>query len=95
MVQAITMGKSADRAIQHSTMATNVLGEYIDGRRSLPADLTEVLSNPAVSSGDIKDLTVAALLGQWAAGAKDADKAAVAKLLETAKELGLANRSVG
>lgn len=95
MVQAITMGKSADRVVQHSTTASNLLGEYIDGRRSLPADLTNVLSNPSVSSSDIKDLTVAALLGRWAAGAKGKDKEAVAKLLETARELGLADRPVG
>lgn len=94
MISAITVGRTADRVVRHSETASTLASDYLDGTRSLPKDVTDVLTNPRLGSGDLKDLTLAAVLGRLATEATDADKAALGKLIGTAKKLGLADKPV-
>lgn len=88
-VNAVTLGKSIDAVMQKSTTASTVAEEYLTGARSLPADLKEVLSRPSLDAGELKDLSVAALLAKLMGGAGGADKKKLEALAEKARELGL------
>ena len=88
-VNAVTLGKSIDAVVQKSTTASTVAEEYLSGARSLPADLKEVLSRPSLDAGELKDLSVAALLAKLMGGAGGADKKKLEALAEKARELGL------
>jgi hypothetical protein len=88
-VNAVTLGKSIDAVMQKSTTASTVAEEYLSGARSLPADLKEVLSRPSLDAGELKDLSVAALLAKLMGGAGGADKKKLEALAEKARELGL------
>ena len=88
-VNAVTLGQSLDASVDNSETARTVFAEYLDGSKSLPTDLVEVLSRPAVSSEAIKNLGVTALLSQLMGQAGDADKSKYADLLASAKRLGI------
>ena len=88
-MKAVTLGQSIDATMDNSETARTMLAEYIDGRKSLPADLVEILANPAVDTETIKNLGVAGLLSQLMAKASGDDKTKYAELLAQAKALGL------
>ncbi len=84
---AITMGKAVDGAIEHSQAAQALLGGYLDGSRDLPDDLRALFGS--ATAGDLRDLTLTALLTKLivADGNGGGDK--LSKLLAEAKALGL------
>jgi uncharacterized membrane protein YqiK len=88
-VNAVSLGKSIDAVMNKSTVASTVLEEYTTGDRSLPTDIKEILTRPALSAGDLKDLGIAAVLAKLAGDATGADKKKFEALVEKAKELGL------
>ncbi len=89
LVQAVGMGKATDGFVDKSEVAQKLFGDYLSGEKSLPADLKDVLSRPALSSGNVRDLTLAAVLGRWARTADGEQKEKLGELLETAERLGL------
>ena len=88
-VNAVSLGKSIDAVVQKSDTASAVVEEYLNGGRSLPADLKDVLTRPAVDAGELKDLSVAALLAKLAGARGGADKKKLEALVAKAEELGL------
>jgi uncharacterized membrane protein YqiK len=88
-VKAVSLGQSLDASVDHSETAQTVFSEYLDGRKSLPADLVEVLSRPSVDSETVKNLGVTALLRQLMTQAGEADKDKYTELLAAAQRLGL------
>lgn len=62
MLNATSMGKSVDRFVGGSETVQHVLKDYLDGEGNLPQDLKEILSNPAISSQDVSNLTMSAFL---------------------------------
>lgn len=89
LVNGIAMGKAADGFFDRSGTAQKLLGDYLDGSANLPEDIKEILSRPALTSGDVQNLTLAALLARLG-GKLDGDrKKKLEILLETARELGL------
>lgn len=56
----ITKGKGIDAMVKGSDTIGTLAGDYLDGSRSLPEDLTNVLSS--LSSGDFANLSVAEFL---------------------------------
>ncbi len=88
-VNAVTMGKSLDAVVDRSSTVQVVADEYLRQGRSLPDDLRTVLSNPSISSDDLKNLSIAGLLQKLAANAEGDDKAKLVGLLEAAKKMGL------
>lgn len=89
MFNAVSLGKSMDGFVGRSQVARNLAAEYLEGGRSLPQDLKEVLSHPALSAGDLQSLTLSAALGLLVARSQGPEKAGLQKLLETAGSLGL------
>jgi uncharacterized membrane protein YqiK len=88
-VQAVTLGQSLDAGVDNSHIAQTLLAEYIDGRKSLPSDLVEVLSRPALDSEAVKNLGVTALIRHLMTNAGEAERAKYADLLTAAQRLGL------
>lgn len=88
-MKAVTLGQSADGLVNNSETARAVLGEYLSGEKSLPSDVVEVLSNPAIDSEGIKNLSISALLAQMMSGADDGTKSKLQQLAMQASKLGL------
>lgn len=88
-MKAVTLGQSADGLVNNSETARAVLGEYLNGEKSLPSDVVEVLSNPAIDSEGIKNLSISALLAQMMSGADDGTKSKLQQLAMQASKLGL------
>ena len=88
-VRAVGTAKTIDGTVDHSDTLKKLLGEYLDGKKSLPADLKEVLTRPAMSADGVQKLTVSALLGDLMLSSEGAVKRKLATLLDKAKELGL------
>jgi uncharacterized membrane protein YqiK len=91
LLGSITMGKSIDGFVEHSTVAQGVGARYLDGKANLADDLARVLG--PVSTGDVANLTLAAFLTQQIrSGGEDAGK--LRELLAAAKKLGVADTRV-
>ena len=88
-VKAVSTGNAIDGTIQSSETLKKLLGEYLDGKKSLPADIKEVLTRPSVSADGVQKLTVSALLGDLMISSEGAMKRKLGALLEKAKELGI------
>ncbi len=89
LVGAIGMGKAVDGFVDKSETSQKLLGDYLSGEKSFVADLKDVLSRPALSSGDVQNLTVSALLGRVMAGTSGEAQNKIGQLLEVAERLGL------
>ncbi len=94
IVGAVGRGKAIDGFMSGSDTAKAVLGDYVDGQRNLPADVKEILTNSALSSGDVSNLSLSALFLKLMAGSDDETKSKLTALAEKAKELGLTDRRV-
>ena len=91
LLGSITMGKSLDGFIEHSTVAQGLGARYLDGSASITDDLGRLLGS--VSTGDVANLTLAAFLTQQIkAGGADAGK--LRELLAAAQQLGVADKRV-
>lgn len=88
-VRAVGTGNAIDATVQSSETLKKLLGEYLNGQKSLPADVKEVLTRPAVSADDVQKLTVSAALGELLVKSDGSVKKKIAALLDRAKELGL------
>jgi hypothetical protein len=95
LVNAVGMGKATDALVDKSATLRTAFGDYLEGSRSLPQDLKDVLSRPALASSDLANLTVAGLLGKLIAarGAGEGTEKLRA-LLDHARELGIADAPV-
>ncbi|CAL9548978.1 SPFH domain-containing protein [Streptomyces sp. enrichment culture] len=88
LMSSVALGKGVDGFVKHSETAQTLAGPWLDGSSSFTDDLTRVLGS--VSTGDVQNLTVSALLMQlMKSGGPDAGQ--VQRLLERAGELGLAD----
>lgn len=88
-VNAVGTAKTIDGTVNHSETLQKLIGEYLDGKKSLPGDIKDVLSNPAVTPDGVQKLTVSALLGDLMLSADGTVKRKLSALLARAKELGL------
>lgn len=89
LVGAMATGKSVDGFFDKSDTGREILGEYLEGKRSLPEDLKEILSKPSLSAGDLQSLSVAAVLTRLAARSDGEGREKLQALLQQAKELGV------
>ncbi len=89
LVSAVGMGKAVDGFVDGSESTHKLLGDYLNGDSSFAGDLKDVLMNPAVSSGDVRNLTLAALLGKLMAGAEGDRQGKLEQLMEVAERMGL------
>ncbi len=84
-IRAVGTAKTIDGAVDHSDTLKKLLGEYLDGKKSLPADLKEVLTRPAMSADGVQKLTVSALLGDLMLSSEGAVKRKLAARLTRAR----------
>ncbi|MGW7302328.1 flotillin family protein [Streptomyces sp. NPDC054829] len=88
LMNSIALGKGVDSFVEHSATAQALAKPWLDGTSSFTDDLTRVLGS--VSTGDVRDLTVSALLMKlMKAGGPNAGQ--LQQLLDRAGELGLAD----
>lgn len=88
-VKAVTFGQSIDGAVNSSESLKALSQEYLDGSKSLPQDIKEILTNPSLSTEGVQRLTLSALLGKLALGAGPDEQEKIKQLAEKAKELGI------
>jgi uncharacterized membrane protein YqiK len=91
VVGAISVGKGVDGFVEHSEVAQSLAKPWLNGSRSFPDDLTRLLGS--VSTDDVKNLTLSALLMQRIRGG-GADGAKAQELLDHAERLGVADAAV-
>jgi hypothetical protein len=89
IVGAISMGKAADSAVANSRVAESLLGDYAEGKKDLAADLKQVLTQSRLSTGDLQNLAVTAMLGGLMKGSPADRKEKLRELIDKARELGL------
>lgn len=91
LVSSISLGKGLDGFIQHSDTARTLAGPWLDGSASFTDDLAKMLGS--VSTADVRNLTVSALLTKLMASGTGAgpQSALLGELLDKAKQLGLAD----
>ncbi|MFD6324758.1 flotillin family protein [Streptomyces sp. NPDC058442] len=88
LMSSISLGKSVDGFVQHSRTAQALAGPWLDGTANFTDDLSRMLGS--VSSADVQNLTVSALLMQlMKAGGENTGQ--LQQLIEKAGELGLAD----
>jgi uncharacterized membrane protein YqiK len=88
-VSAVGSGKSIDGFVNKSQVTQKAMAGYLEGGRSLPEDLTNVLSRPKIGADDVQQLTVSAFLGHLMQDADDTKKSKLNALLKAAQKLGL------
>ncbi len=86
-IKAVSLGQSVDGFIDHSDTAKNALSGYVEGKRDLADDLKDILGG--VTSGDVKNLSVAGILARLATRADGDAKGKIEKLAEQAKAMGI------
>jgi uncharacterized membrane protein YqiK len=89
-VRAVGSSQTIDATIEQSDTLQTVLKGYLSGEKSLPQDLKDVLTRPALGTDDLQRLSLSGVLLKLMAGADDeALKGKLEKLHQRAKELGI------
>ncbi|MFI9119885.1 flotillin family protein [Streptomyces bikiniensis] len=89
LVQSVSLGKSVDGFVGHSRTAQALAGPWLDGSQPFTEDLTNVLGS--LSSSDVRDLSVSALLAKlMKSGALDGHLPTPSAPVETAALNGAA-----
>ncbi|MBK7998188.1 MAG: hypothetical protein IPK15_05515 [Verrucomicrobia bacterium] len=93
VVRAVGTGKSVDRMVDNSRTLTDIKSTFFNGDADyFKTQLRQWIADFGISSEDVKNLTVAALLGKLMASSKDSSvKGLLKSALAMAKESGLAN----
>ncbi len=95
LVNAITTGKSVDRTVNNSRVLTDLKQGLIgSGEQTAAQQIREFVSQFGLTSEDVKNLTISALVGKLIAKSDKGNKGVLNNLLDTVKELGIANKSV-
>ena len=95
LVNAVGMGKTVDAFVNKSGVNQRLLKDYLSGKSSFTEDLKEVLSRPALSSGDLRNLTLASLLQGLGDRATGDRQVKMEELKEIAERMGLDQLRVG
>lgn len=94
-VKAISLGHAMDGALDSSRTLNAVASDYVTGKKDFAADVKEILSRPALSSGDVTNLTLAGVLSKLMSGSDAQTKGKLNELLTAAKKLGLDDVDAG
>ena len=88
-VNAVGMGQALDGVMHNSETARKLVAGYLEGDRSLPQDVRDILANPSVDAETIKNLTVSAALYKVMGKLDDGQKNKIQSLIAQAKQMGL------
>ncbi|MEU6390182.1 flotillin family protein [Streptomyces sp. NPDC046939] len=89
IVSSIALGKGVDSFVKHSDTAQALAGPWLDGSANFTEDLTTILGS--VSTGDVQNLTVSALLMKLMKGGGSEQAGQLRELLDKAGQLGVAD----
>ncbi|MDP0490563.1 MAG: flotillin family protein [Verrucomicrobiota bacterium JB023] len=96
ITNAITTGKTVDRVVNNSRVIGDVKETFFNGDPDyFKSQLGQWIEDYGVESEDLKNLSVAALLGRISAVAKDDDREKIAGLLGAAERFGLSDAKAG
>ncbi len=93
VVRAVGTGKAVDRMVQNSTTLTDIKDTFFNGDSEFfKSQFRKWIADFGISSEDVKNLTVAALLGKLIASTDDSSVQGMMKAaLNAVRERGLAN----
>jgi flotillin len=93
VVRAVGNGKAVDRLVGNSGTLTDIKNTFFNGEGDyFKAQLKQWIDDFGISTEDVKNLTIAALLGRMIAGTKDASlKGVMESSLAMLQQKGLAN----
>jgi len=95
LVNAITTGKSVDRAVNSSGVLTDLKAGLIGSdEHNAAQQIRRFVSKFGLTSEDVKNLTISALVAKLIAKSDKDNKGVLTGLLDTVKELGMANKPV-
>ncbi|GES33615.1 flotillin family protein [Streptomyces angustmyceticus] len=89
LVSSIALGKGVDGFVQHSETAQALAKPWLDGSANFTEDLSRILGS--VSTADVQNLTVSALLMKLMKTGDAANAGQLRQLMDKAGELGLAD----
>ena len=69
--------------------------DYLEGDTSFAADLKDVLERPALGSGDLSNLSLAAFLHGMIGNASGKKQQLLSQLLDAARQLGIDDEALG
>lgn len=84
-INAVSMGQALDGVVHNSDTAKQLVGGYLNGERSLPEDLKDILQNPNVDSEAIKNLSVSAALTKVMSRLDESTRSKVQSIISEAK----------
>jgi uncharacterized membrane protein YqiK len=94
LVNSITTGKSIDRMVTNSNVLTDLKDTLINPNSEQTKDqIRKFVSQFGLGSEDIKNLTISALIMRMMGKSDKQNKGVLAGLLDTVKELGIADKS--
>ncbi|MGQ4384017.1 flotillin family protein [Streptomyces sp. SAS_270] len=89
LVNSVSLGKGVDAFVDNSATARSLAGPWLDGSSSFPDDLGRILGS--VSTADVQNLTVSALLMGLMKSGGGANAGQLRQLMDKAGELGLSD----
>ncbi|MHC4568146.1 MAG: flotillin family protein [Planctomycetota bacterium] len=93
LVNAITTGKSVDRAVNNSGVLTDLKEGLIGSdEQNAAQQIRRFVSQFGLTSEDVKNLTISALVAKLIAKSDKENKGVLNNLLNTVKDLGIANK---
>jgi uncharacterized membrane protein YqiK len=95
IIDSIKGGKAVDRFVNNSQVLTDVKDTFFDGEGDFRDKLREFVDHFGMSFEDVKDMSVAALIGKMLLASDDADqKSDLQRMLKLIKGAGLADKRV-
>ena len=91
LVGSITLGKSLDGLIEGSDVAQQLAGSWLNGESDFVKDLSAMIGS--VGTGDLKNLTVSALLAKLMKSGR-LDAGALQDLMDAARTHGVADQTI-
>lgn len=85
-VRAASMGASVDALLDNSSSLTTALGGYLNGERQLPDDIKDMIAGLGGASGQLRDMSAAALMGRLMSSADDETRTKLTALLQQASQ---------
>ena len=89
IVSAVTAGEKVDRLVSRSEVLTDLKDSLLDGDSDFGGQLQQLVGQFGLSSGDIANLSVSALLIKLLGEAEGKDRGVLQTLLSAAKTYGL------
>jgi uncharacterized membrane protein YqiK len=85
-VAAAGAGASVDALLENSSALSTTFGGYLSGERQLPDDLKDIVAGLGGASGQLRDVSVAALMGKLINNADDETRSQLMDLVRKAQQ---------